>query len=209
MEKRAKRGMSTRVWMFSFSLFMALFQGRGYSFGYDEPDNFAGLKFGENLTQQMDECPHSISPLGNKFNDYPKINKLGKRCYSEPVPKSYVLYNMGEIKKYLIEIRAQQLDGKLAKVDLMMTTANAPILLSMLNERYGKPTEQSQQPWTSKTGVKTTSLLAIWRGANVSIVFNERWGQIDWGLITYESSAWATEKRRLEVETIKKGAGGL
>ena len=198
--------------IFFLSLFLSI-QFCGYLFAYDEPDNFAGLKFGEDLTKQMEECPHdqfltNRSPSGFLYYDYARIRALGKRCYGKSQVKGnlklYTLYNMGEIQNQVIEISARQLDDKLVSIFLMIPSANASILLSIFNQRYGKPTDQSRQPWMSQGGVKTTSTLAIWTGKDVSIIFNERYGQIDRGLITYETEAWAADRRKHEAEEIKK-----
>jgi hypothetical protein len=35
-------------------------------FAYDEPDNFAGLKFGQDLTKQLPECKGPSQAAGNR-----------------------------------------------------------------------------------------------------------------------------------------------
>jgi hypothetical protein len=176
---------------------------------YDEPDNFAGLKFGEDLTKQMEKCPHGSSGLP----DQGKIRALGTRCYAYPLEKgqiiTYGLYNMGEIQHEVKGILAQQLDGKLVEVGLYFESSKASVLLSILNQRYGKPTDQSQQPWMSKGGIKATSTHAVWKGRNVSITLVERASKIDEGYITYDTEAWTEYLRHRRLETIKKGASGL
>ena len=90
--------------------------------------------------------------------DLGKIKVLGTRCYGYPLKKgqiiTYGLYNMGEIQDEVKGILAQQLDGKLVEIGLYFESSKASVLLSILNERYGKPTDQSEQPWISKAALK-------------------------------------------------------
>ena len=53
--------MITTFWKISLLLLFLSLRFCGYVLAYDEPDNFAGLKFGEDLTKQMEECPHGSS----------------------------------------------------------------------------------------------------------------------------------------------------
>ena len=201
--------MNTIVWKVSLLLLFLSLRFCVYVLAYDEPDNFAGLKFGEDLTKQMEECPH----VSSAFPDLPKIKALGTRCYAYPLQKgqivTYSLYNMGEIQHQVKGILAQQLDGKLVQIALYFESSKASVLLPILNQRYGPPTDQSQQPWVSKGGIKATSIRAVWKGTNVSITLVERASKIDEGYISYDTEAWTEYLRQRRLETIKKGAGGL
>ncbi len=194
---------------------------------YDEPDNFAGLKFGEDLTKQMEECPIDTflenilkqnlrgridDNMMSRQYDYAKINQSKTRCYTITRARDRIfatLWNMGEIQREIFSITATLLDGKLVLISGEFATSNTLLLLSILNQRYGKPTTQLVQPWMSKSGVKTTSMQVVWKGKNVSITLDERGTQIDIGSINYETEAWLDYQRQLQAERIKKGASGL
>lgn len=180
-------------------------------FAYDEPDNFAGLKFGEALSKQIAECPYMLPPL-NSLPNLTKIRASGARCYARLVLSGepfYVLFNMGDFQEEVSEIQAELWNGNIAQIRLMFPSSNASNLLAIFEQRYGKPTAKVQQPWMSKGGLKTTSLVAYWKGTNVSIIFNERYDTVDTGIIMYSTSAFIAEGERLKAEAIRKRASGL
>src|SRR5688572_19741012 len=82
---------------------------------YNEPDNFAGLKFGHDIREQLEPCPSRVI-LGKAFPDESEIRRTGKRCQSEfdfskkrdEPDIRYVIYNLGEIQKQATEIHARQ-----------------------------------------------------------------------------------------------------
>ena len=76
-------------------------------FAYDEPDNFAGVKFGEDVTAQVLNCRDSIAGLDNK-PCWEELTK-GQRGY---------LKNVGEIEKFVESISYRQIDKKLEMVSL-------------------------------------------------------------------------------------------
>jgi hypothetical protein len=182
-----------------------------FCFAYDEPDNFAGVKFKEDLRLQLVECPYlDVDGAYKKFPDYLKIKSLGKPCYSAGSLKdTYVLSNMGEIQKYVFDISARQIDDRLEEIHMNFSSVGALRILAILNQRYGAPTEKSVEPWQSRGGVKTTSIRAIWKGEKVSILFREHNTRIEWGLLSYETDVSIADNRNRMEEAIKKSAGGL
>lgn len=173
--RRCQQDSLKKIAAISFFISLLIVRSYGHLFAYEEPDNFAGLKFGEDLTTQMEKCS-SFAP------------RSGPRCY-QPLGTIYSLYNVGEIQRELKRIFAHQVDGKLAAVTLNFDTSRTSVFFSILTERYGEPTTQTQEPWVSKGGVKTTSTLAIWKGRNVSIRFKAPSIQIDEGkYLLYDGS---------------------
>lgn len=200
-----------RVETFLLSLFLSL-QFCGRLFAYDEPDNFAGLKFGEDVTKQTKQCPYLSLSSGVKIPDGQKIKASGSRCYFGS-DEHYGLFNMGEIEQEVDDIEADQIHGKLAHVTLGFLTKKTSVVFSILQQRYGKPTAQSQQPWISRHGdIRTTGLHAMWKGRKVSITLDER-DASGLGKVDYETEAWAahlrgleSESKRAESEKLKKEA---
>jgi hypothetical protein len=191
-----KKFLGLAIGLFSV-ISLLIIQLHGNLFAYEEPDSFAGLKFGEDLTTQIEKCPGYGS-------------RSTTRCY-EPIgtPPFYVLHNIGEIQREVKLIFANQVDDKLAAVNLAFDSSKTRVLLSILKERYGDPTIESVEPWVSQGGVKTTSMQAIWKGQNVRITLRERSYKIDQGSIIYSTEAWSEHLKRIEAEKIKKGASGL
>lgn len=176
-------------------------------FAYDEPDHFAGVKFGQDLTKQVPKCPY-------ESHDGVKIKALKKRCYavtwSGSYPhKNYQLFNMGEIESFVLYITASQVNDKMESVRLDFNNNIAADLLAILNQRYGKPTTQSSEPWRSQGGLKVTSLLAVWKGQRVSITFRERVSEARYGTIDYETAAWVEYLAQQRAKTLKKATKGL
>src|SRR5688572_11726995 len=74
---------------------------------YNEPDNFAGIKFGQDIRQQLEPCPTTQRIDGQWYPNYGDIARLGKPCqhgfdFSRKRDESdvrYVLFNIGEIQK--------------------------------------------------------------------------------------------------------------
>lgn len=208
-DARRPRDSLKKIAAISLLISLLIIRFPGHLFAYEEPDSFAGLKFGEDLTTQIEKCP-SVD-FSSLFLDKQKVRVSGTRCYW-PVGTPavfYSLYNMGEIQHEVKDIWAHLLDSKLAAVTLIFNSSKTSVLLSILRERYGEPTAQSVQPWVSKGGVKTTSTLVIWKGRNVSITLTERSHTIEEGSIRYSTEAWIEHLKRTEAEKIKKGASGL
>jgi hypothetical protein len=168
------------------------------SFAYDEPDNFAGVKFGEDVTTQLPNCRESAV----------YIKKLP--CWEELVKDERGdLKNMGEIQKFVESIYYRQIDKKLEHVMLSFPSEKARALLDIFKTRYGEPTSVAERPWQSKGGVKTTSIYAEWAGPKISIIFEERGSSIDRGSIQYITGTMVSAFRRKQEEQRKKAAGGL
>ena len=143
-------------------------------FAYDEPDNFAGVKFGQDVTAQLPNCRESYAYLNKK----PCWQELTKGEHGE-------LKNMGEIQNLVEGIFYRQIDNKFEYVSLYFRSEKASALLDIFKTRYGAPTYIAERPWQSKGGVKTTFIYAEWIGSNVSILFEGRGSSIDRGYIAY------------------------
>ncbi len=193
--------MRSTVEIIAVGLFLSLL--RGYAFAYDEPDNFAGLKFGQDLTKQMRPCR------------LVKDTEYGERCYVDGPADgiregdSFTLRNVVDFLRH--DPEARQLNGKLAMVSFTFNnrTGEDETVLAILTRRYGAPTEQRQEPWVSRAGVRTTNLNVTWEGKNVTIFFEERGSTIDQGHVTYVTRAWIDHLRKRQAEKAKKGASGL
>lgn len=186
----ARRDFLKKIAAIGLVISLLIIRFHGHLFAYEEPDGFADLKFGEDLTTQIEKCP-----------SLPQTS--GPRCYyplnGDPFGRPYSLHNMGEIQREVKNIVAYQVDGKLAAVILFFDTSRTSVLLSILRKRYGEPSTHALQPWMPRPTVM--SRLVIWKGQNVSITLSERSHQIDEGSILYETEAWVAHLKK-----IRKGA---
>src|SRR5688572_10974208 len=108
---------------------------------YNEPDSFAGLKFGEDLTRQMKTCANNK----DKYPDWDVWDRAGDRCYQK-LGSSLRLWNLG-MPDGVYRITAQQLNSKLAMVELLFANSNTATILATFKQRYGAPTSESVKSW--------------------------------------------------------------
>ena len=168
-------------------------------FAYDEPDNFAGVKFGEDVRTQ-------ILPCAEVYNS-PK----DERCWYQSRPDAVrgEFNRLGEISTMTTGVHYLQIDGKLERVHLIFKSDNASDMLAVLKQRYGQPTSIQQRPFQTTGGVKTTSTHAEWRGKNIVITFDERIARIDTGLVEYATDKYRKTQTQEYGDKLKKAAGGL
>ena len=155
---------------FVFITTLLLFPGSGYLSAYSEPDNFAGLKFGQDLTKQIRQCIavfiqvrcYKIGHLPADQNPERDLSGLG----------DYRLYNMGEFQSPADELIADQQNGKLIRVTALVNSAKAQSVLEMLKQRYGKPTQEDLEVDGNPVPLNNSTI--IWKGQRVSIQFETR-----------------------------------
>jgi len=187
----------------------------GCPFAYNEPDNFGGLKFGQDLTKQMKPCPFVSLASGARIADFKKIKASGARCHFGNFENDghYGLFNMGSIEAEVEDVEADQIDGKLVHVYLGFVPKKT-VMFAILEERYGKPTAQWEEPWTAPGSlkVKTTMKRAEWNGRKVSIKFDQV-DAVSLGNVDFVTDAWMNYQKSLkakaqqaESEKIKKQA---
>jgi len=164
---------------------------------WNEPDSFAGLEFGDDLTKQITACPSSWMGTGYK-----------KQCYEKSVSDGWFeLQNVVDLPG-VFRIYAIQLNAKLAAISLSFRNREAAELLEVLRQKYGAPTKSSTNEWRSPLSA-TTSYEALWIGKRVSIIFKERIDEIHKGIVEYKTKEWIEARQAKNAEAIKKGIGGL
>lgn len=181
---------------------------------YDEPDNFAGIKFGQDVRQQIPECPHKVE-FGGRYRvvDERQTKSLSGPCYLDmfigSARRMYSIYNLGQIGEKFSRVGTSNIDDKLVHVYMAFPSVGATHLLEVFTARYGIPSIQKTENVQSGIGATFTSRNVAWNGKRVSIVFKERDNKIDEGSIQYLTAEWVADQRRREAESVKKGAGGL
>jgi len=174
------------------------------SFAYDEPDNFAGVKFGVDVRTQLPDCRAVFRDFERKLKTLDDV--YNTRCYEDG---SSSLEHMGEIQRLVRIIFFGEVHSKLEQIELIFPSISAGALLTVLKQRYGEPTSTSQLPWKSLSGIETTNTHVEWQGKNVSIAFDERKSKINEGRIEYTTSAYREWAAKQAEERLKKSAGEL
>jgi len=109
------------------------------SFAYDEPDNFTGIKFGEDVRTQLPQCPDWAELLrNNRGATGTELQKMSQEAMSKPcyAPAAPGLDNTGELKyvggirQLVNKILYTQVNNKLERIQLPFSPSNKSALLS-------------------------------------------------------------------------------
>jgi hypothetical protein len=170
---------------------------------WNEPDEFRGLKLGQNLRDQARQCPE-------RYWD------TKERCWKQVAPPDahgstlYTLHNFGPIGDLSTgEMYATQLNDRLAWIATTIGHNGDERLRGIMVERYGRPTSESTEEVVTKTGVKWPSLTSRWLGSRVNIELHERSGRIDQPMLTAYTAEYTAHEQRKRSEERKKGGRDL
>lgn len=163
------------------------------AFAWNEPEDFRGLRFGEDLTKALPQCSNYLDK---------------QRCWS-PISAEYYHLQLGSLGEWTLNTTAEQIKGRLAKVTIDVPSFTTGSMFDLLKTRYGEPTNMETKSWRSKAGATFSKLTADWVGTNVSIYFEERGSRVDKGTVRYVTAEYErllTEKYKQERN---KAAGDL
>jgi hypothetical protein len=180
-----------------------LFVGPMAIAAWNEPDEFRGLKVGQNLKDQTRECPPI--PLDAK-----------ERCWKLITPPNahgeaaYTLHNFGPIGDLSGgTMYARQLNDRLVWIAITMTHDGYSRLRDIVLQRYGRPTSESTEEVVTKAGVKWPNQISRWLGSRVNIELRERSVRMDQTSLTAYTVEFTEHKQRMRSEERKKGGGDL
>jgi hypothetical protein len=123
-------------------------------------------------------------------------------------PEKYYL-NLGPIGDHTLQTEADQVRGKLARVEVAIPDWYYAQMLEIFVKRYGPPTRTETNTWRSKAGTTFNNHTAIWIGNFVSIYMQERGERVDRGEAVYVTDLWIAEKEGIQSKTVEKGASDL
>jgi len=169
------------------------------AFAWNEPDSFLGLKFNQDIEQQLLRCPDS--PASTFRSD------AGKPCWKR-FRDAYVIEN-SKIADIDIFLTAYQADKKLGAIRGSFRNASFATILGVFNEQYGKATTGSEPQWMSKGGVKLQNTIFEWKGDVVSVQLRKLASKIDESDFTLITTSFKDASRVKETEKIKDAAKGL
>ncbi|HEX9872523.1 MAG TPA: hypothetical protein VGC99_28785 [Candidatus Tectomicrobia bacterium] len=170
---------------------------------WNEPDEFRGLKLGQNVRDQVRECPEFPSATQN-------------RCWKQSGPPdahgltSYTLHNFGPIGDLSAgTMYATQLHDRLGWIAITMPHDRYSRLRDIVLQRYGRPTSEVSEEVVTKTGVKWPSLISRWLGSRVNIELHERSVRVDQTSLTAYTAEFVEFEQRKGSEERKKGGRDL
>ena len=181
-------------------LILAILLCASTTHAWNEPTDFKGLKFGEDLTAAIPKCPRDITQKD--------------RCWAEPAirfsdhPETYDL-KMGPIGDRWLQTQAIQLQKKLAKIEIGFPATEFATMFRIFQERYGEPTKVEDFQWQSQIGAVFRSRRATWQGEKVSITMTQRGRNRDRGEIVYLTDLWLSRQNDMREKIIKDGAKDL
>jgi hypothetical protein len=170
---------------------------------WNEPDEFRGLKLGQNVRDQARECPRS--PSDTK-----------ERCWTLVVPPDaegsalYELRNFGPIGDLSGgAMAAKQWHDRLIRIEVTMSHDGYLRLRDIALERYGRPTSEVTEEVVTKAGVKWPNQISRWQGSRVSIELEERSSRVDRTTLSAYTAEFPEHEQRKFREEPKKGGRDL
>lgn len=172
---------------------------------WNEPEEFRGLKFGQDLRKVLRSCP---SNWDGKSRCYSKLSQ-----HADLPGDHFVLYNFGPIGGVWIAARATQIQNRLVKISLEFQSKDFEQLRKIFIERYGAPTHEDEKEVTNPLGARFRKRTTWWEGKRLTIFLGERSHRIDYGLANYstpdEISLSIKEQETQEKKGVKKGVQDL
>jgi hypothetical protein len=170
---------------------------------WNEPDEFRGLKLGQNLRDQSRECPEFPSATQN-------------RCWKQIGPPDaygstlYTLHNFGPVGDLSGgAMYARQLNDRLVWIAITMAHDGYSRLRDIVLQRYGRPTSESTEEVVTKAGVKWPKVISRWLGSRVNIELYERSLRVDQTSLTAYTAEFTEHEQRKRREEGKKGGRDL
>jgi hypothetical protein len=179
---------------------------------WNEPDEFRGLKFGEDLRQMIPECPSSYT-AGRKYYHWTDTKE---RCWQPLFAPSgpeavYELHNFPSLGRVPAgQLWAMQIDNRFSHISITVEhDLFADDLRQMLVTRYGRPTEDKTVQVQTKAGAFFTSRELTWAGKHINVEFHERSTRIDETRVDVYTLAWMAYQQQKRDQLRRQGAEGL
>jgi hypothetical protein len=181
---------------------------------WNEPNEFRGVKFGEDLTKSITACPSEFSTYSPTKKLY-KPWETKKRCWelyqvdTKSGENFYWLHNFGLIGDVFVKMFGIQLNRKLGEIELQFSSQSFTQLLTIFMARYGEPSIQETEEVTNALGAKFPNRIAEWHGERLSIRMKERWGKVDEGAVKLTTDFWLDHLTKKVINRVKKGRDDL
>jgi hypothetical protein len=180
-----------------------LFMGPMSIAAWNEPEEFRGLRLGQNLRDQARECP-------------PSLLEAKERCWKLVAPPDaygstvYTLHNFGPIGDLSGgTMFANQWNDRLIWIAVKMTHDGYSRLRDIVLQRYGRPTSEYTEEVVTKAGVRWPNQISRWQGSRVSIELHERSSRVDQTTLSAYTAELLEYEQRKRSEERKKGGRDL
>jgi hypothetical protein len=185
-----------RVWR--SLLVIAVLTTTGHAF--DEPTDFRGLKFGEDIETQIPKCPYN-----SVLNKTPAHKEM---CWTK-FREFYHIDNFAPVAGVTLNPLAGQNDSKLGMLILSFPATSYSTITAVFKERYGAPTAVTESTWVSKGGVRLPNIKSAWNGENIHIELTHRGTNRDRSEIIISNKQWRDAALSEKRGTIKDAAKDL
>jgi hypothetical protein len=170
---------------------------------FNEPDNFMGIKFWQELVESetLKTCRLSAS--------WEPERETGL-CFTPGDSPAIKNVDIG-LGRLTTSATADLVGKKLARLQITFQQDAYPTAVALFKERYGAPTKIATETVTTKAGLNIQGQAMLWTGKRLSIVLRERGGdlRIDRGEIVYETDLWQEHAKKRNSDWIKQKSKGF
>ncbi|MDP2603504.1 MAG: hypothetical protein Q8S00_13070 [Deltaproteobacteria bacterium] len=177
------------------------------SYGWDEPTGFGPLKFNDGVQKQFEECP--TTGLKTCW-EYHRIGlNDGRDWYEQLRSGMYTIKYLKIGDSFLPNITVSQTEDKIEMLNVTLPNSVFGRWVSILTERYGKPTSIEKSTWMSKGGVRVDNSTVKWIGNEIHITITEHGSKIDETDLSYSTKAWRNKLADKRKEHFNKAVKDL
>lgn len=168
---------------------------------WDEPKDFRGLKFGEDIEKQIPLCTREMLDRYFQYN---------QKCWWKSASSQlYEINGFEPLAGVKLTTLGQQINGGLEYITASFASSSFRTVLAILIERYGKPTGIEDSEWVSKGGVRLKNSIARWEGDNIRIDITRFSTRSEYSGLTYTTNVYRNWALQREQERIKGAAKDL
>lgn len=165
-----------------------------------------GLKFGQPIANQIQECPKRPNSLGVGYYDYDssRITSEQLRCFKRLSSHLYEIENAPSLGLWVGKVTALVADGNFEGMSFVFEHFNTNKMLELFKARYGRPSKVERQHLQTRGGARLAGHEYTWNGRNVTISLSEYGSRIDEGAIQVHTKAFELSRERNQREKAEK-----
>ena len=171
---------------------------------FDDPTDFRGLRFNEDLRHQMSKCPYDWRHTKN----YDRID-YKERCWMDTSSNSFSIDNLGPIGNVRLTTNAYQVNDKLGALLISFPSEKFSFIVTHFIEQYGAATTVTESAWVSKGGVRIPNTTTTWKGKDIHIVITHLGGDLKTSTIRIDTQSWRDAIQSNSEDAIKDAAKDL
>ena len=201
---RSMKALATGSVMIAMALGLLL---PDISYGWEEPTGFGPLKFNDGVQKQFEQCP--TTGLKTCWEYHIIGLNDGRDWYEQLRSGLYTTRNLKIGDSFLPNITVSQAEDKVEMLNVVLPNSLFAHWVSILTERYGKPTSIEKSTWMSKGGVRVDNSTVKWIGREIHITITEHGSKIDETDLSYTTKVWRDKLAERRKEQFKKAVKDL